>query len=241
MILNTVGCFLWSKRPVLGLQSQLTMEDRTDSPIAVKVEEHSRCVILTYFQGDINSMVDAHFNRALSKVCKAKAPGGKTKKIRKTIKLGKQTKSTVYDQPDYKQDNPINPHSFLCPPQKTTALRGDLLTVSQTHRAPPQQDGSSTSALQKTLLDRGPRSPPGRERARGCRLSPTLCPQKGWVLLDSNTPHLCWTCCILTRGRWDPAWPPAPNQICTPAGRCLRDLETLGTPLWALNMVSLQL
>lgn len=87
MILNTVGCFLWSKQPVLGLQSQLTMEDRTDSSLAVKVEEHSRCVILTYFQGDINSMVDAHFNRALSKVCKAKAPGGKTKKIRKTIKL----------------------------------------------------------------------------------------------------------------------------------------------------------
>ncbi|XP_037635262.1 transcription cofactor vestigial-like protein 1 [Sebastes umbrosus] len=63
------------------------MEDRTDSPIAVKVEEHSRCVILTYFQGDINSMVDAHFSRALSKVCKAKAPAAKTKKIRKTIKM----------------------------------------------------------------------------------------------------------------------------------------------------------
>ncbi|XP_049442591.1 transcription cofactor vestigial-like protein 1 [Epinephelus fuscoguttatus] len=63
------------------------MEDRTDSPIAVKVEEHSRCVILTYFQGDINSMVDAHFSRALSKGCKAKAPAAKAKKIRKSIKL----------------------------------------------------------------------------------------------------------------------------------------------------------
>lgn len=62
------------------------MEDRTDSPMAVKVEEHSQCVILTYFQGDINSMVDAHFTRALSKICKAKAPPAKTKKIRKTIK-----------------------------------------------------------------------------------------------------------------------------------------------------------
>ncbi|XP_059201698.1 transcription cofactor vestigial-like protein 1 [Centropristis striata] len=61
------------------------MEDGTDN-IAVKVEEHSRCVILTYFQGDINSMVDAHFSRALSKVCKAKAPA-KTKKTRKTIKM----------------------------------------------------------------------------------------------------------------------------------------------------------
>lgn len=63
------------------------MEDRTDSPMAVKVEKHSQYVILTYFQGDINSMVDAHFNRALSKVCKSTAPAAKTKKIRKTLKL----------------------------------------------------------------------------------------------------------------------------------------------------------
>ncbi|XP_051276602.1 transcription cofactor vestigial-like protein 1 [Dicentrarchus labrax] len=63
------------------------MEDRTDSPMAVKVEKHSQCVILTYFHGDINSMVDAHFTRALSKPCKAKAPSAKTKKIRKMIKM----------------------------------------------------------------------------------------------------------------------------------------------------------
>lgn len=75
----------------LCFQSRLTMEDRTDSPMAVKVERHSQYVILTYFQGDINSMVDAHFTRALGSVCKAKAPAAKTKKIRKTIKLGKHT------------------------------------------------------------------------------------------------------------------------------------------------------
>lgn len=63
------------------------MDDKTDSPMAVKVEEHSQYVILTYFQGDINSMVDAHFTRALSKVCKAKAPAMKSKRIRKSIKL----------------------------------------------------------------------------------------------------------------------------------------------------------
>ncbi|XP_060904377.1 transcription cofactor vestigial-like protein 1 isoform X1 [Labrus mixtus] len=63
------------------------MEDRTDTPMAVKVEKHSQYVILTYFQGDINSMVDAHFTRALNKVYKAKAPAAKTKKIRKTIKM----------------------------------------------------------------------------------------------------------------------------------------------------------
>lgn len=62
------------------------MADTTESPMAVKVEEHSRCVILTYFHGDIGSMVDAHFSRALSKVCKAKAPASKLKKARKSIK-----------------------------------------------------------------------------------------------------------------------------------------------------------
>lgn len=60
--------------------------------MAVKVEKHSQYVILTYFHGDINSMVDAHFTRALSKVCKVKAPAAKTKKIRKTIKSGKHKK-----------------------------------------------------------------------------------------------------------------------------------------------------
>ncbi|CAK6964667.1 transcription cofactor vestigial-like protein 1 [Scomber scombrus] len=61
------------------------MEDRTDTPIAVKVED--QCVILTYFRGDIGSMVDAHFSRALSKLSKAKPPAMKAKKIRKSIKL----------------------------------------------------------------------------------------------------------------------------------------------------------
>uniref|UniRef100_A0A3P8SCN2 Uncharacterized protein n=1 Tax=Amphiprion percula TaxID=161767 RepID=A0A3P8SCN2_AMPPE len=63
------------------------MEERPDSPRAVKVEELSQCVILTYFKGDINSMVDAHFSRALNKTFKSKAPAAKVKKIRKTIKL----------------------------------------------------------------------------------------------------------------------------------------------------------
>ncbi|XP_054648825.1 transcription cofactor vestigial-like protein 1 [Dunckerocampus dactyliophorus] len=62
-------------------------ENGTDSPVAVKVEGHSRCIILRYFRGDIGSMVDAHFSRALSRVCKANTPAGKAKKIRKTIKL----------------------------------------------------------------------------------------------------------------------------------------------------------
>lgn len=68
------------------------MEDRTDNPMAVKVERHSHYVVLTYFHGDTDSMVDAHFARALSS---NKAPAAKAKKIRKTVKLGESEKSCV--------------------------------------------------------------------------------------------------------------------------------------------------
>ncbi|CAM9168777.1 unnamed protein product [Lampetra planeri] len=58
------------------------MEEKADDPIAVKVEEHSQCVILTYFHGDIGSMVDAHFSRALSKVCRAQGSSTGQEKAR---------------------------------------------------------------------------------------------------------------------------------------------------------------
>lgn len=67
------------------------MAGRSASPIAVKTEEHSHSVLFTYFKGDIGSMVDAHFNRALSKAPKTKASGGKIKKSRKTVKSGEKT------------------------------------------------------------------------------------------------------------------------------------------------------
>lgn len=34
----------------------------------VKTEWNSRCVLFTYFQGDIGSVVDEHFSRALSNI-----------------------------------------------------------------------------------------------------------------------------------------------------------------------------
>lgn len=43
----------------------------TQSPI--KTEWNSRCVLFTYFQGDISSVVDEHFSRALGNV---KSPQG---------------------------------------------------------------------------------------------------------------------------------------------------------------------
>lgn len=34
----------------------------------IKTEWNSRCVLFTYFQGDISSVVDEHFSRALSNI-----------------------------------------------------------------------------------------------------------------------------------------------------------------------------
>lgn len=65
------------------------MEEGAENQIAVKVEKHSQSVILTYFHGDANSMVDAHFSRALGTVPRGKGPA-KTKKTRKTIKSGEE-------------------------------------------------------------------------------------------------------------------------------------------------------
>ncbi|CAB1325368.1 unnamed protein product [Coregonus sp. 'balchen'] len=63
------------------------MAGRSGSPHeVVKIEEQSDRVIFTYFQGDIGSMVDEHFTRALSKASNNKAPSGKGKKSRKAVK-----------------------------------------------------------------------------------------------------------------------------------------------------------
>lgn len=48
------------------------MEEGLGHPVAKKTKEESGSVLLTYFQGDINSMVDEHFSRALSQANKPK-------------------------------------------------------------------------------------------------------------------------------------------------------------------------
>lgn len=66
----------------------LVMEHHPGSPVAGKAEEQSGSLLLTYFQGDINSMVDAHFSRALENVTKPKSDITKSKKPRKSVKSG---------------------------------------------------------------------------------------------------------------------------------------------------------
>ncbi|XP_029021896.1 transcription cofactor vestigial-like protein 1 [Betta splendens] len=116
------------------------MEDRTESPIAVKVEEHTQYVILTYFQGDISSMVDAHFTRALGKVGKASSPALKAKKMRKTIKL-EDVKSCPTGVVDAYTDSQVPPAA------------GHLLSFS------PADMGSSSWSSPGARLPEGPAIP----------------------------------------------------------------------------------
>lgn len=60
--------------------------------VAEKTEEQSGSVLLTYFQGDISSMVDEHFTRALSKATKPKGERSKNKRNRKSA----QTSNSSY-------------------------------------------------------------------------------------------------------------------------------------------------
>ncbi|KAG1929221.1 transcription cofactor vestigial-like protein [Pimephales promelas] len=59
------------------------MEEDLGCPVA-KIKEESGSVLLTYFQGDINSMVDEHFSRALSKATKPEGEHSKTKRNRRS-------------------------------------------------------------------------------------------------------------------------------------------------------------
>ncbi|TMS17677.1 Transcription cofactor vestigial-like protein 1 [Larimichthys crocea] len=129
-----------------------------DSPMAVKVEKHSQYVILTYFHGDINSMVDAHFTRALSKVCKVKAPAAKTKKIRKTIKS---------EETNHCQGSAIDPYSETQIPP----VAGHLLTYSPASDAPDSwpsfsaMAGEGSGSLAYSLSSEGGLSITGQQYA----------------------------------------------------------------------------
>ncbi|XP_013860162.1 transcription cofactor vestigial-like protein 1 [Austrofundulus limnaeus] len=147
------------------------MEERTDSPIAVKVEESSHSVVLTYFQGDINSMVDAHFSRALSKVCKPTELSSKTKNIHKPIK--NEHINTCQDSMSYSKSlvSPEAGHivSFSSPnevPASWTPIRtreGPGMPTIMCHMTPEGQcfTGQQYSASLLNLLhgDRGDMGP----------------------------------------------------------------------------------
>ncbi|TRY57146.1 hypothetical protein DNTS_002627, partial [Danionella cerebrum] len=64
------------------------MEEDLVNHAAKKTKEESGSVLLTYFQGDINSMVDEHFSRALSQAAKPKVECFRIKKNQKYSSTG---------------------------------------------------------------------------------------------------------------------------------------------------------
>ncbi|KAM4733257.1 transcription cofactor vestigial-like protein 1 isoform 1-T4 [Anableps anableps] len=124
------------------------MEERADSPIAVKVEGNSHSVILTYFQGDINSMVDEHFSRALGKASKANEQGLRSKKILKTVKM---------ESTGNCQGSVSIPYSE----SQVSPLTGHILTLSSAEETPGSwntfrsREGPSLSTIMCSLSSDG--------------------------------------------------------------------------------------
>ncbi|XP_073677231.1 uncharacterized protein [Garra rufa] len=68
------------------------MEEDPKNPM--KTKEESGSVLVTYFQGDINSMVDEHFTRALSQ---ANKPKGECSKIKRNPKVAQSNGSRQWE------------------------------------------------------------------------------------------------------------------------------------------------
>ncbi|KAJ8266941.1 hypothetical protein GJAV_G00136420 [Gymnothorax javanicus] len=68
------------------ISSGSAMDEKSGSPAAVRTEKQSQSVLFTYFQGDINSVVDEHFSRALNKANKPKDLSTKSKSSRRSPK-----------------------------------------------------------------------------------------------------------------------------------------------------------
>ncbi|XP_052006260.1 transcription cofactor vestigial-like protein 1 [Xyrauchen texanus] len=77
---NRLCCTCLIKRLKIQPVLRSVMEEDIESPAAGKTEEQSGSVLLTYFQGDISSMVDEHFSRALSNTTKPKGECSKSKR-----------------------------------------------------------------------------------------------------------------------------------------------------------------
>uniref|UniRef100_H2L8L5 Uncharacterized protein n=2 Tax=Oryzias latipes TaxID=8090 RepID=H2L8L5_ORYLA len=158
------------------------MEDRADSPIAVKVEGNSRSVVLTYFQGDTNSMVDAHFDRALSKTSRTEGPAGRPRKVLKAVKSGKHSLTPPPEpesrearrgkraspQPNQESSPPAAPGAYEPGPPK-----GDPLRTPGSH--PPSPRLVQGGARQGPAAPAQEGEPRGKKRAHKgcCKYGPT--------------------------------------------------------------------
>ncbi|XP_061644230.1 transcription cofactor vestigial-like protein 1 [Phyllopteryx taeniolatus] len=143
------------------------MEDGIDSPVAVKVEGHSRSVILRYFRGDIGSMVDAHFNRALSKDFKNNLLVVKPKKMRKNIKLEESSTSQANLAEPLpvtgrylafgSTDNPSRPwHSFIARTGEASGLPSAMYSAEDLSLTGQQYTSSLLNLLHSDRAEMGP-------------------------------------------------------------------------------------
>lgn len=144
------------------------MEREAESPVAGKAEEQSGSLLYTYFQGDINSMVDEHFSRALSKATKPKAELIKIKKTRKTVKT-EQPGSSNWDMqspPHFghayapgrihfarREEPQTNPHLPPIPPAESSTIWPSGPPGSASLVLPPMVYPSAASAKGLVLPD----------------------------------------------------------------------------------------
>ncbi|XP_016306485.1 transcription cofactor vestigial-like protein 1 [Sinocyclocheilus anshuiensis] len=112
------------------------MEEDLGNPVAKKTKEESSSVLLTYFKGDINSMVDEHFSRALSQAAKPKGERSKIKRNRKVA----QTNGLGSSQWEAQSQTRFQP---LFPPEH---LREGTSSESQSnHHMPPNHPANSAA------------------------------------------------------------------------------------------------
>ncbi|XP_037119048.1 transcription cofactor vestigial-like protein 1 isoform X2 [Syngnathus acus] len=142
------------------------MEEGMDSPVAVKVEGHSRSVILRYFRGDIGSMVDAHFSRALSKDAKDNMPAAKAKRMRKNIKSESNTCHTNLAEPlpvagrhlalGPADDHAGSWHPFIGRTRETSGLPSAAYSVEDLSLTGQQYASSLLNLLHSDRSEMGP-------------------------------------------------------------------------------------
>lgn len=121
----------------LSAVSRSVMEDDLGNPVAKKTEEESSCVLLTYFKGDINSMVDEHFSRALSQAAK---PKGECSEIKRNRKFA-QTNGLGSSQWEAQSQTRFQP---LYPPEH---LRLGASSESQSNHHMPSSHTANSAAL----------------------------------------------------------------------------------------------
>ncbi|XP_053328881.1 transcription cofactor vestigial-like protein 1 [Spea bombifrons] len=103
----------------------------------VRTELGSRCVVFTYYQGDINSVVDEHFSRALRNT---KDPQDLRTKNRVDDYVQKNMSSMPPGEMGWIKPYTSNPSSTMTPPVLTTLIPPSdhyPPSVFQTHAAPP--------------------------------------------------------------------------------------------------------